>query len=116
VIDKRDWVWHGGSYGLDMFDGTKWTSFTERGRLPKVHQAVLPQEYIEAAGIDSEGNPWFGLYARGVATFDGTEWRFFSTRDGLASGSVWGVFGARDGAIWFGTFGGITRYRSGGRS
>jgi len=37
-------------------------------------------------------------------------WITFKTTDGLASNRVWVIFESRDGALWFGTDGGISKY------
>jgi len=46
----------------------------------------------------------------------GDLWQTFTTNDGLASGSVSAVFQAQDGALWFGTDVGASRYNGSWRS
>ncbi|MCX7669033.1 MAG: hypothetical protein N2439_03040, partial [Anaerolineae bacterium] len=40
----------------------------------------------------------------------GDLWQTFTTSDGLGSGNVMAVFQAQDGALWFGTDAGVSRY------
>jgi len=53
---------------------------------------------------------WFGT-DEGAASFDGAEWKHYTTRDGLANNKVRAVAVDRNNVKWFGTFKhGVTRY------
>ncbi|MBI4028245.1 MAG: hypothetical protein HY360_24885 [Verrucomicrobia bacterium] len=99
-----------GSWGVSVYDIAKqrWNNYVQRGLEIPDEQSVLAGSYIENCGFDSNGNPWYGSYEGGVSMFDGQAWRYFTTRDGLACNSVWGLGGDADGGIWFGTQGGIS--------
>jgi len=46
----------------------------------------------------------------GVSRFDGGAWTTYTVRDGLANNDVLSIVVAPDGALWFGTGGGVSRY------
>ncbi|MBI2505115.1 MAG: hypothetical protein HYW07_18000 [Candidatus Latescibacteria bacterium] len=43
-----------------------------------------------------------------MSRYDGQSWQRFTTQDGLVDNFVYSVFQTRDGAMWFGTFGGVS--------
>jgi ligand-binding sensor domain-containing protein len=66
--------------------------------------------------VAADGTLWFGTWGGGVSRFDGQTWTAFTTpvdgtgADGLISNEVWSVAVAPDGALWFGTACGVSRY------
>lgn len=66
----------------------------------------LPANDVRSVVVDKAGTVWFGTMNDGLASFDGTTWRTFTTRNSdLLSGSVRQL--ATDGnTIWAGTWGG----------
>jgi ligand-binding sensor domain-containing protein len=60
---------------------------------------------------DRAGTYWFGTSFGGVSHFDGTNWRTFTTADGLAQDNVTAILEDRSGDLWFGTYeSGVSRY------
>ena len=58
---------------------------------------------------DREGHLWFG--GAGLSRYDGEKWTTFTTKDGLAHDSVWGILQDREGSLWIGTQrGGVSRF------
>lgn len=55
-------------------------------------------------------------HGAGAAGGPGDLWQTFTTNEGLGSGNVAAVFQARDGALWFGTDAGASRYDGAWRS
>ncbi len=53
-------------YGVYRYDGTTWTHFTT--------EDGLVDNKICAIALDSNDNPWFGSFDKGVSYFDGNEW------------------------------------------
>ncbi len=53
---------------------------------------------------------WFGTQYGGVCRFDGTEFKTFMIKDGLAENIVRAIETTPDGVLWFGTEGGVSRY------
>jgi signal transduction histidine kinase/ligand-binding sensor domain-containing protein len=72
---------------------------------------------VSAIHSDRYGNVLFGTNANGVMQY-GSESVFpkFTTRDGLASNDVKVIHEARDGKLWFGTYGGISIAECGARN
>ena len=45
-----------------------------------------------------------------MSRFDGRTWSNLTTKDGLAGDIVYAIAQGKDGAMWFGTSGGVSRY------
>ena len=45
-----------------------------------------------------------------ISRFDGQEWTIYTTEDGLADNYVAAITVAPDGAVWFGSEHGLSRY------
>lgn len=56
------------------------------------------------------GNLWFGTGLSGVLRYDSTNWTTFTTRDGLGHNSVVTIAEDKNGNLWFGGPGGVSRY------
>ncbi len=59
---------------------------------------------------DSKGNYWFGSWNEGVCHFDGKDFTYFTTEDGLSHNQVRTIQEDQNGNIWFATGRGITSY------
>ena len=62
---------------------------------------------------DRDGRLWFGRRNDGLTRFDPSaksEWTTFTTKDGLATNTVWSILQDWDGVFWLGTVGGVSRY------
>lgn len=112
-INGKDRAIFCGSWGTSEYHipSGRWFNYVQIGRHVPGAEAVMPGSYVENCGFDAEGHTWYGTYEGGVTTFDGDRWRYFTTQDGLACNSVWGLGCSRDGALWFGTPGGVSRFR-----
>jgi ligand-binding sensor domain-containing protein len=85
----------------DMIAG-RWLNFTQKGRSFPGVEDRLHGSYVEAVAPDVEGRMWYGTYEGGVACRDRDgHWRHFTTRDGLACNSCWGIWCDDDGTMWF---------------
>jgi len=76
-------------------------------------------EYIVKIFEDSKGNLWFGTISKGVARYDaspndsggqGKSLTYFSTEDGIAGNAVVSIVEDKQGTLWFGTHGGLSKY------
>ena len=56
---------------------------------------------------------WAGTLDRGLARFDGREFGSLTTREGLASNTVFALAEDRDGSLWVGTQNGLNQLRAG---
>ena len=72
----------------------------------------LPNYYVDAIAIDSNGNKWIGTHGGGLVKYDGTTWTVYDTTKGLPGNVVDAVAVDRQGNVWVGTDGnGLARYR-----
>jgi ligand-binding sensor domain-containing protein len=101
--------------GVARFDGFNWTAYTNEST-----HGEMPSDNILAVTADQEGKVWFSFsdnigHGLGVASFDGEQWQAFTQEDGLAGNLVYAILQAQDGAFWFATSQGVTRYDGEGR-
>jgi len=98
--DRNGNIWFAAGDGVFRYDGKTFTNITGKpisGAFCSVFE-------------DSKGNFWFGTFGAGVYYYDGKSFQHFTTREGLADNSVVPVYEDKDGIIWLGTAGGVSRY------
>ena len=76
-------------------------------------EAGLPQMPCSTVYTDRAGRLWVGFTTGGVAVLDGSAWRLYSDRDGLAGGRVNAVREDRMGAVWISTVRGLSQLADG---
>jgi signal transduction histidine kinase/ligand-binding sensor domain-containing protein len=96
--------------GVWLFDARKGLYRWANGRVADFSQEpLLAGKSILTARADRTGKVWFGLYEGGVAVFDGSQFRSYSEREGLAGGFVDAVFVDNGGTVWIGAERGLSR-------
>ena len=70
-------------------------------------------EYIREVFQDRTGMIWFGTNGDGVVQYDGTGLTYLSLDEGFGGDAVRGIVEAPDGAVWFATDRGVSRYTDG---
>ena len=113
-------LWFGTGKGVSRFDGETlraepqgeaWTTYTT--------DDGLGNDKVASIAVTSDGALWFGTYGGGVSRFDGETlraepqgeaWITYTTDDGLAGNDVTSIAVTPDGALWFGTWQGISRF------
>ncbi|MSS73725.1 MAG: hypothetical protein EXS64_19890 [Candidatus Latescibacteria bacterium] len=110
--DREGYLWAGTDEGVRRYDGKTFTTFTTRDG--------LAADGVSSIFQDREGNLWFGT-SNGLSRYDragrgsggpsgkGT-FTTFTIEDGLPSNNVSNIFQDREGNLWFGTDGGVSRY------
>jgi len=66
----------------------------------------LPNEWVNAVAVGSDGTVWAGTSA-GLARLEGGNWITDTTEEGLPHDQVTAVAVANDGTVWVGTKGGL---------
>ncbi len=92
----------GGRPRLNLYDRNEWMVFPTTEK--------LTQTYTFDVAISLDGTMWFATEKYGVFSFYNGSWVNYTTKDGLAGDSACCVITANDGAIWFGTDKGISRF------
>ncbi len=95
--------------GTLWFGGYSYLAKLDHGRLMQFQPtAGLPSTEIRGILLDSRGWVWVGLRFHGLSltrnpTAENPQWINYSTENGLASDTVWGVAEGNDGRIYLGT-------------
>lgn len=71
---------------------------------------TLVSQYIRSIFQDSKGALWFGTIEEGVVRYDVQTLRYFATKEGFESQSVFAINEDKFGNLWFGTDRGLYRY------
>ena len=103
--DSRGGIWANSEHGgLSRFDGTAW-------------EAVAPEylDHLTEKGVydvyeSADGSIWLSTGGAGLLRHRDGEWTAFTTDDGLAHNIVFCVYEDREGHIWAGNTGGLSRY------
>lgn len=72
--------------------------------------------YIISLAVDRDGAVWCGTWGAGLARFDGTGWKNFTTADGLPANHIFMLYLDRQERLWIGTSQGLARLKADGRS
>ena len=132
--DSSGVLWFGTEGGINSFDGKRFRGWTHRDGLgedaadetdegpegygtPSPHHRQSYKEnqkanpnYVIASVIDREGVKWFGTWGGGLSRFDGTRFKNYTSKDGLAGNVVNALAVDLKGNLWVGTNHGISRF------
>ncbi|HEX9974192.1 MAG TPA: two-component regulator propeller domain-containing protein, partial [bacterium] len=85
---------------LGMFDGENW------------HAYITDQKIVSRVAVDSTNNIWLNYYInggiQGAAKFDGSNFTFFNSENGLVQDRVNEIYVDRKGDIWFASDAGLS--------
>lgn len=101
--DNNYITWFYGSGILKSYDGSTFTDYSAQ---------VESIGYVQAIEQDADGNLWFGGM-NGAARFDGTNWLYFMSGDGLIPSQVWSIAPDANGSVWLGTRLGVSNFTEG---
>lgn len=105
--DRNGNIWFAASDGVYRYDARP-DSFGRKS-FTNITGKLIPVPVFSILE-DSKGNFWFGTYGSGAYYYDGKSFKNFTTKDGLAHNSVMPIYEDKDGIIWLGTAGGVSRY------
>jgi signal transduction histidine kinase/ligand-binding sensor domain-containing protein len=102
-------------------DGGLWLCDFKKGvyRISESHsKELLPKsktsgDFVMAAYTDGAGRVWLGFRSGAVACHDGTNFLWYSTKDGLAGGTVRVILSDAQNRLWVAGSGGISRFANG---
>ena len=138
--DSDDLLWFGTANGLSRYDGNQFKNFTIKdesvsnaicslnrdtygnfwigtyaGVFRYDGRNFSPEGELKVAVLDihqaSDDVMWFATDIMGVAAYDGVAWSLLDKQDGLAGNNASSIEEDPNGYLWFGTDGGVTRYR-----
>jgi len=135
-VDSKQRVWVGTEGGVNMFDGTTWSTWTHEDGLGADNEQNLPTStntglgtrsrhdlsilsmdqqtynpnYVFSLLVSKDDTVWAGTWGGGVSYFDGKHWNSYTTKDGLAGNIVYSVAQDEKGGMWFGTNAGLSHF------
>ena len=79
---------------------------------PQIHTNLngMVQDFVRTMYQDTKGNYWFGTNGDGVIRYDGTTLEKFTQNEGFGGTAVRGILEDKNGVLWFGTSGGLTKF------
>jgi signal transduction histidine kinase/ligand-binding sensor domain-containing protein/CheY-like chemotaxis protein len=85
----------------------------ENERVITPHQPVALRSGVRVVLEDREGNLWVGTARQGLEVCRHGIWTHYGVEDGLGSLAVRELYQDSRGAVWVGTWGGLTRFENG---
>ena len=108
ILQTRDgYLWLATIDGLVRFDGVKFTTFDTK------NTPALKQSYIWTLYEDKAGTLWIGTAGGGLTSYIDGKFTTYTIKDGLAHDRINSICESRDGSLWIGTIGGLSRFKNG---
>lgn len=103
--DRNGALWVGSEAGLDVLKNGQFSPF----RL-KFLGSEKEQKPITAIEEGRDGSLWIGLFGGGLVRIQDGRQTAFTTHEGLTNDYVHSILQDRDGNLWVGTVGGLSRF------
>ncbi|WP_207420288.1 ligand-binding sensor domain-containing protein [Desertivirga brevis] len=98
--DKKGNIWIASWEGIFCHDGKSFFNITSRVSSARFFSILE----------DRRGNFWFGSIGAGVYYYDGSSFKNYTSKEGLAGNEVTSIYEDKIGNIWFGTTEGVSHY------
>jgi len=103
TIDTKGIIWIGHNEGLSRFDGKEFENIAiPKPTLIKT-QTVYDPNRITAIVEADDGQLWLGTDGYGICKFNGIDFEFFTTKDGLPDNAIFDLMMDSKGLLWIGT-------------
>jgi signal transduction histidine kinase/ligand-binding sensor domain-containing protein/CheY-like chemotaxis protein len=97
-------LWIGTGFGVSRLENETITT---------PHQPATVRSGVRVVLEDREGKLWVGTMKQGLEVFEHGTWTHYGVEDGLGSLAVRELYQDSRGAVWVGTWGGLTRFENG---
>ncbi len=77
---------------------------------PAYDPSLQVSDYIRCMLEDKEGNIWFGTNSDGVCRYNGRQFVYFTTKEGISGNAIRKMVEDKEGNIWMATNNGLTMY------
>ncbi|HSI91310.1 MAG TPA: two-component regulator propeller domain-containing protein [Adhaeribacter sp.] len=94
-------IWLATAHGLAYFHKDRFQLVNK--------QTGLPARPFTDILVDKKGNLWLATTENGLYRFDGKTATHFTEKDGLVNNMVYTLFETKDGTLWAGNYGGISK-------
>lgn len=105
IVDHNNRLMIGTRWGLSIYEDGKFSNFDETELPYRKIRAIVEPDNLEGY--------WMGTYGEGVLQLKDGSFKLLQEQDGLTNNTVLSVEEADDGALWFATYGGASRYKAG---
>ncbi len=110
-IDREGLFWLATTEGVRLFDGQEFKPFDIPKAIVKDSSSIYAYDRISSILQDKNGTIWFGTDGFGICRYNGTNFDFITTENGLPSNCIGSLMEDSKGNIWIATmFGGISKY------
>lgn len=114
AVDENNGLWIGTSRGLARYEQGKSAIDSKNWSLLTKKNSGLPSDVISYISVDYNQNVWVGTKDKGVAMYNGKEWKTFDKKSGLPGNIVTALVPDDDGQMWVGTKSGLALYKPDG--
>ena len=114
AVDENNGLWIGTSRGLVRYEQGKNAIDSKNWSLLTKKNSGLPSDAISTITVDFNHNVWVGTKDKGVAMYNGSDWKVFNKKAGLPGNVITALVPDDDGQVWVGTTSGLTLYKPDG--
>jgi hypothetical protein len=113
VIDRTG-LWMG-YFTTDNFSDGGLGHFDKKGKIISNcnRPGITGDQNVNTVTVDQTGRVWVGMEKGGIAVWDGSVWRLYTTADGLPSDWIYSLYVDSQNRIWAGTWEGVALFENG---